>query len=300
MLFIGDLNNRNLSDALGQSLGVGVIYPDKHVFDDGEVRMRLEESVLDQEVYVLKSTSQPVDTNFLELLFTIDALKRSGAKKVTAVLPYLGYSRADHVFREGEGVPLEVIIKSLEVIGLDEAIIIDPHTIRISEMFSIPTQMESALPVFAEKIIELGLDPNKISIVSPDMGGIRRVKQLSDLLPGSFYAAINKDRDLATGELTNSQVKEGEIREICIVTDDIISTGGTMVRAVDLCLEEGAKEVYMFATQPVFAADAHEKLAKSKARRIYVTDAIPVPEEKMFPNLEIITLAPRIAGMLQR
>ena len=298
MLFIGDLNNRELSDGIGESLGVSVIYPDKHVFDDGETRMRLEESVLDEQVYVLKSTSQPVDNNFLEFLFIIDALKRSGAKKVTAILPYLGYSRADHVFREGEGVPLGVIIKSLEVNGLDEAIIIDPHTIRISEMFSIPTQMESALPVFAEKITDLGLDPNKISIVSPDMGGIRRVKQLSDLLPGSFYAAINKDRDLATGELTNSQVKEGEIREICIVTDDIISTGGTMVRAVDLCLEEGAKEVYIFATQPVFAADAHEKLAKSKAKKIYVTDAIPVPEEKVFSNLEVITLAPYIANLL--
>lgn len=298
MLLIGDLNNRSLSDALGKALGTGVIYPDRHVFDDGEQRIRIEESVLDADVYVLKSTSEPVDNNSLELLFTVDALKRSGAKKVSVILPYLGYSRADHVFREGEAVALEVIIKSLEAVGLDEAIIIDPHTIRISEMFSVECKLESALPVFAEKIKELELPGEKISIVSPDMGGIRRVKQLSAMVSGSTYAAINKDRDLATGELTGSRVDEGEIREVCIVTDDIISTGGTMVKAVDTCLEAGAKEVYMFATQPVFAVDAHKKLASSKAKKIYVADAIPVPKDKIFDNLEIISLAPHIAKIL--
>lgn len=326
MLFVGDLNNRFLSDSLGKELGLDVIYPDKHIFDDGEMRMRVEVPVLDEDVFILKSTSHPVNNNFLELLFTIDALKRSGAHKITAVIPYLGYSRADHVFREGEGVPLEVVIKSLEVNGLDEVILIDPHTIRMSEMFKIPHRMESALPVFAEKIKEIldagpaaseshltssqaaggqwepfhraTRDFSDISIVSPDMGGIRRVKQLSEMIKGSAYAAINKDRDLATGELTGSRVEEGEIREICIVTDDIISTGGTIVRGVDACLESGAKEVYVFATQPVFAGNAHEKLANSKAKKIYITDAISVPEEKKFEKLEILSLAPHIAKLL--
>jgi len=300
MLFVGDLNNRSLSDSLGRDLNVDVIYPDKHIFDDGEIRMRVETPVLDEEVFILKSTSQPVNDNFLELLFTIDVLKRSGAKKVTAIIPYLGYSRADHVFREGEAVPLEVVIKSLEANGLDEIILIDPHTIRMSEMFRIPHRMESALPVFAEKIKELDLPAEKISIVSPDMGGIRRVRQLSEMIEGSTYAAINKDRDLESGSIESTHVGEGEIREICIVTDDIISTGDTMVKAVDLCLKEGAKDVYMFATQPVFAGNAHEKLANCKAKKIYITDAIPVPEEKIFENLEILSLAPHIASLLQK
>lgn len=299
MLLVGDLNNRALSDALGKALDVDVIYPDKHVFDDGEIRMRIERNILDADIYVLKSTSQPVNDNFLEFLFTLDALKRSGAKKITAIIPYLGYCRADHVFREGEAVPLEVVIKSMEACGLDEVIMIDPHTIRIEQMFKIPARMESALPVFSEKIKELKLPFEKISVVSPDMGGIRRVKMLSEMLPGSTYAAINKDRDLATGELTGSRVEEGEIREICIVTDDIISTGGTMVRGVDTCLESGAKEVYIFGSQPVFSADAHKKLAESRAKKIYITDAIPVPSEKMFENLEIISLAPHIADLLK-
>ena len=299
MLLVGDLNNRSLSDSLGKELGLDVIYPDKHIFDDGEMRMRVEVPVLDEDVFILKSTSQPVNDNFLELLFTIDALKRSGAHKVTAVIPYLGYSRADHVFREGEAVPLEVVIKSLEVNGLDEIILIDPHTIRMSEMFKIPHRMESALPVFAKKISELGLSPEKISIVSPDMGGIRRVRQLSEMVPGSTYAAINKDRDLENGSIESTHVGEGEIREICIVTDDIISTGDTMVKAVELCLKEDAKVVYIFATQPVFANDAHEKLKNCRAERVYVTDAIEVTEEKKFENLEILSLAPHIAKLIK-
>ncbi len=300
MLFVGDINNRGLSDALGKSLGADVIYPDKHIFDDGEQRIRIEQSVLDADVYLLKSTSDPVDSNTLELLFTVDALKRSGAKRITAIIPYLGYARADHIFREGEAVALEVIIRALESTGLDEVIIIDPHTVKISEMFSVDVRLESALSVFADKINELELSPEKLSIVSPDMGGIRRVKQLAELLPGSVHAAINKDRDLATGKLSGSRLGEGEIREICVVTDDIISTGGTMVNAVDTCLSEGAKKVYMFATQPVFANDAHKKLADCKAEKIFITDAIPVPEEKMFPNLEILSLAPHIAKILGR
>lgn len=299
MLLVGDLNNRSLSDSLGKELGLDVIYPDKHIFDDGEMRMRIEVPVLDEDVFILKSTSQPVNDNFLELLFTIDALKRSGAHKVTVVIPYLGYSRADHVFREGEAVPLEVIIKSLEANGLDEVILIDPHTIRMSEMFKIPHRMESALPVFAETISELGLPPEKISIVSPDMGGIRRVRQLSEMIFGSTYAAINKDRDLESGSIESTHVGEGEVREICIVTDDIISTGDTMVKAVELCLKEGAKVVYIFATQPVFAHDAHEKLKNCRAERVYVTDAIEVTEEKRFENLEILSLAPQIAKLIK-
>ncbi len=300
MLFVGDLNNRGLSDALGKLLGVDVIYPDRHVFDDGEQRVRFEASVLDADVYVLKSTSDPVDSNSLELLFTLDALKRSGAKKVTAIIPYLGYSRADHVFREGEAVALEVVIKSMEANGLDEVIIIDPHTIRISEMFQIPCNLESALPVFAEKIKELDLDGDKISIVSPDMGGIRRVKQLSGMISGSTYAAINKNRDLGSGKIESTHVSEGELREICIITDDIISTGGTIVNAVNLCLSQGGRDVYVFATQPVFSDDAHKKLENCKAKKIYVTDAIAISQEKKFENLEILSLAPHLAKILGR
>lgn len=326
MIFIGDLNNKSLSDKIGSELGLSVVYPDKHVFDDGEVRVRIETPVLDEDVFLLKSTCPPVNDNFLELLFAIDALKRSGAHKVTAIVPYLGYSRADHVFRPGEAVPLEVVISSLQSAGLDKIILIDPHTIKLGEMFSIESQMDSALPIFAEKINEIleagpaaseshstssqaaggQWDPslrvtrnfNNVSIVSPDMGGIRRVKMLSELLPGSTYAAINKDRDLATGELTGSHLAEGEIRKIAIVTDDIISTGGTIVRGVDTCLENGAEKVFVFATQPVFSSNAHDKLKNSQAEKIYVTDAIEVPEEKKFENLEIISLAHHIAKLL--
>lgn len=298
MLFVGDLNNRELSDSLGNLVGAKTIYPEKHIFDDGEVRIRILESVLDADVYVLKSISPPVDSNLLEFLFIVDSLKRSGARSVTAIIPYLGYSRADHVFRAGEGVPLEVVIKSIEAVGLDEIILVDPHTIKLGEMFKIRVRLESALPLFSEKIKDLGLPFENLSIVSPDMGGIRRVKMLSEMLPGSTYAAVNKDRDLATGELSGSRVAEGELREICIITDDIISTGKTMVNSVELCRKEGARSVYVFASQGVFSSDAHRILSECSADKIYITDAIPLPMEKRFEKLEILTLGPTIAKLL--
>ena len=145
-----------------------------------------------QWVIVLKSLGAPVDTNIIEFCFTIDSLKRSGVSEIVAIISYLGYSRGDHVFSDGDSVPLEVVIKMIQAQGVDKIIIIDPHSIKTADIFSIPTTALSAIPIFANKIKEMGFDMKKVTLVSPDMGGIRRVEKLCELLECESITVINK------------------------------------------------------------------------------------------------------------
>ena len=175
-------------------------------------------------------TSPEPDKNYMELFFIVDALKRSGANKITAVVPYLGYQRQDHVFRNGEAVSLEVIATLLKWGGVDEIMAFDLHSIKIPEIFKIKLTHLSALPIFAEQIKKIG---SNVVLISPDMGGIRRIKILAELLNKMPYAVIKKDRNLATGKVTMSGI-DGEVKENTIIVDDMISTGSTIVPAANL------------------------------------------------------------------
>ena len=203
MILFGDDQNTSLSEGLAADISTPLKYPEIFVFPDGERRIRITEDVVDQEVVFVKTASvtDNVDSFIIETAFLIDALKRSGAKNVTGIIPYLPYSRADHIFRSGEAVPLEVIIHLLERSGLSRILFVDPHTIKMPEMFSIDVSNLSALSLFAEKIKEIGFHPEDSVIVSPDMGGLRRMEQLSDMVGGLPFTSIEKDRDYATGDI---------------------------------------------------------------------------------------------------
>lgn len=298
MIICGDVANKGLSEKLAKQTGLELFYPDVKVFADGERRVRFEKEVLDETVLVVKSHGIPTDSNVLETLFLLDALKRSGATKLIGIISYLGYMRADHMFRTGEAVPLEVVIGLLESNHLDEIVIIDPHSIKIPELFKITVHNLSAITVFAKKIKELQGNNREISIVSPDMGGIRRLDLLSEELGGVNKVIINKDRDLETGSIT-VRISEGEIKGTCFIVDDIISTGKTIADSVDVLLENGAQEVYIMATHPVFAPGAVELLKNSKAKKVYVTDTIEVSAEDKFENLEVLSVAGLISSSLK-
>lgn len=236
----------------------------------------------------------------MELFFIVDALKRSGAKSVTAVIPYLGYQRQDHVFRTGEAVSLEVIIETLESVGMNKLITFDLHSIKIPELFKIPIVHLSALPIFAQKIKEIFPDFKNSILVSPDMGGIRRIKILSEMLSDMPYISIVKDRDLETGNIKSNKIDTNlpdfkkEVKR-AIIADDMISTGRTIDAAVDLLIEQGIEESVVFATHPVFSNDYKNILQNSKVSKVFVTDTINVPDEKMFEKLEILSVAGEIA-----
>ncbi|MDP2585588.1 MAG: ribose-phosphate pyrophosphokinase, partial [Candidatus Levybacteria bacterium] len=273
MKIFSGASNKPLAQKVAKNLGLQLSGLEIFVFPDGEKRIRILDKVLDEDVVVVQSTSPEPDKSYMELFFIVDALKRSGANRIKAVIPYLGYQRQDHVFRDGEAVSLEVITTLLKWGGVDDVVSFDLHSIRIPEIFEIKLSHLSALSIFADKIREIGGDA---VLVSPDMGGIRRIKILSKMLNNMPFVIIKKDRDLATGKVTTSGI-DGEVKENAIIVDDMISTGRTITGASDLLKKNGAKNIYVFATHAVFSDKAPKILQESGAEKIYVTDTIFVP-----------------------
>lgn len=298
MIIVGDSSNKGLSEGLAKKTGWDLIYPEITVFPDSEQRVRINREIAGEKVFLVKSIVSPVDSSVMQLTFLVDALNKNGADKVIGIIPYIPYMRADHIFRTGEAVPLEVVIKMIQDSGLNEIIMVDPHSIKIPELFSIPVHDLSALGLFALKIKEIEQDKENITIVSPDMGGIRRLKILDQLLGGVNQVVVNKDRDYETGSVKVAEY-QGDIKGKCFIVDDIVSTGKTIVQAVETLVKNGAEEVHVFGTHPVFSQNASELLQSSSAKKIFVTDSIPVVEEKKFEKLEIISVAKLIAHELQ-
>ncbi|OGH21545.1 MAG: hypothetical protein A2958_02335 [Candidatus Levybacteria bacterium RIFCSPLOWO2_01_FULL_38_13] len=330
-------SNKPLTAKIAKELDLKLSDTEIFIFPDGERRVRILENVVDEDVVVIQTTSPNPDTYYIELFFLVDAAKRSGAKSITAIVPYLGYQRQDHVFREGEAVSLEVIIETLEAVGMDRLITLDLHSIKIPELFKISIVHLSALPIFAEKIRQLSVLGNQLSetgrsvigssvqtnrrqinqnpktenrkpttdclLVSPDMGGIRRIKILSELLFDAPFVSVVKDRDLKTGEVKSSRFDRDlgfkKDKKRAIIVDDMISTGRTIKAACDLVWSAGIEEIYVFATHPVFSNDYKNILQNSKAGKIFVTDTIDVPEEKRFGKLEILSVSKMIAEELK-
>src|SRR3990167_320111 len=202
MILFGDPSNKALSEEVASKASLEILYPEITVFPDTEQRVRIEGNISGQKVYLLKSITPPVDSAVMQLTFLVDALNKNGADKVIGVIPYIPYMRADHIFRTGEAVPLEVVISMIQDSRHNEIIIVDPHSIKIPEMFKIPVHNLSALSLFAQKIKEIEPNLKNVTIVSPDMGGIRRLKILDELLGGGVnQVVINKDRNYESGEV---------------------------------------------------------------------------------------------------
>ncbi|MDP2638520.1 MAG: ribose-phosphate pyrophosphokinase [Candidatus Levybacteria bacterium] len=297
MKIFSGTSNKPLAEKIAKNLGLNLSPLEIFKFPDGEKRVRVMDKVVNEDCVVVQPTSPEPDKSYMELFFIVDALKRSGAKSVTAVISYLGYQRQDHIFREGEAVSLEAIATLLKWCGVDEIISFDLHSIKIPEIFKIKLNHLSALSIFAGEIKELG--DNSV-LVSPDMGGIRRIKILSEMLGNMPFAVIEKNRDLASGSITMTDIK-GEVqdRDNAIIVDDMISTGGTIVTAAKLLKSKGVKNIYVFATHAVFSKDAPNILSDAILQKVFVTDTIDIPKNKQFFKLEILSVSEIIAHALR-
>ncbi|MBU3978646.1 ribose-phosphate pyrophosphokinase [Patescibacteria group bacterium] len=291
-------SNKPLAKKIGKAFGQKLSPLEIYIFSDGERRVRVEEHIVGAEAVIVQSTSTPVDQNYMELFFIADAVQRSGAKSTTAVVPYLGYQRQDHIFRDGEAVSLEVVVKTLEAVGINWLIAFDLHSIKIPEVFKIPVSHLSALPLFADEIERRGWHTKDTVLVSPDMGGIRRIRILSELLGGMPYASIEKQRDLSTGKVEALGI-EGSVARRAIMVDDMISSGSTMVKAAEFLREKGVEELHVFATHPVFSAEAPKLLQESLIKDVYVTDTVYIPLDKYFPKLTVLSVAGTIARAIE-
>ena len=300
-LFSGG-SNEPLGKKITHSLGISLSPVDVHIFPDGEKRIRISEPVVGDHAFVLQSANTPVDTNYMELFFLIDALRRSGAEFVSAIVPYFGYQRQDHLFRDGEAVSLEVVINILEKLRIDRLISVDMHSVRIPNLFSVPVSHLSALPLFAEEIRKQDWNTEDTVLVSPDMGGLSRIKKLSDLLGGMPYVSIKKSRDLVSGAISSKSLGKGELhgQKRAIIVDDMASSGKTLIAAAEVLKGLGIEEFYAFATHAIFSEDAPSLLEKSILKNVYVTDSVLVPQTKQFAKLKILSVAGIIAEEIRK
>jgi ribose-phosphate pyrophosphokinase len=296
MLIFSGGSNKPLAEKVAKELGLSLGKLEIITFPDNENRVRVIDRVLGEDVVVIQSTGIAPNLYYMELFFILDSLKRSGAKSITLAIPYLGYQRQDHIFRDGESVSLEVIIKLLENMGVTRVISFDFHSVKIPVLFNVPVTHLSALEIFAQHINKM--DKTDLVLVSPDMGGIARIKKLSELTGGLPFASIEKNRDLNTGEIESDKM-HGEVGKRVIIVDDVVSTGKTLIAAADLLRENGAEEVSVMATHAIFAKTAPEDLENSSITKICVTDTLRLPKRRTFPKLEILSVSHPLAQAIK-
>jgi ribose-phosphate pyrophosphokinase len=276
-------------------------------FGNSEVKVTIQEDVKNRVCIIIQPTSNPTDTNLMELSFFCDALKRQEAAKVIGIIPYFGYARQNIQHRPGECVSAHVVIKLLESVGFDEVITYDLHDEGTAGIFSIPFHSLSAFSVVVPEVKKmLGTDAvkEKIVIVSPDQEGIERARTFGEELFGEdtfSSAAVNKKRDVEHIHESEALTIYGELEgKIAILVDDICTSGGTLIHAADLCLKKGATRVLAVISHHDFAGGVEKTLQESSLEAFFTTNTIPLKGSQRFPKLKEITIAPLIHEFLNK
>ena len=268
-------------------------------FPDGENFCKIEEDIRGRDVFLIQPTCPPVNDNLLELLIMIDSCKRASAARITAVMPYFGYARQD---RKDEGrVPItaKLVANLITRSGADRVLTMDLHSPQIQGFFDVPVDNMYAAPVLNDFVANLGHAPEEIIIVTPDVGSIKRALGHAKRL-GARLAIIDKRRDNPT-DTRQEHIIGGPVEGlVCIMFDDMISTGGSIAGAAAKLKELGAKEIHVAATHGVLCGKATEKIGQSPITTLAVTDSIPVPPEKMIPKIKVLSVAPLLAEALKR
>ncbi|WHY67180.1 MULTISPECIES: ribose-phosphate diphosphokinase [Bacillaceae] len=266
-------------------------------FSDGEIQINIEESIRGGDVYVIQSTSQPVNENIMELLIMIDALKRASAKTINIVMPYYGYARQDRKARAREPITAKLVATLLETAGATRVICLDLHAPQIQGFFDIPTDHLMGVPILADyfKSREFQSD---IVIVSPDHGGVTRARKMAERLKAPI-AIIDKRRPRPNvAEVMNIV---GNIEgKTAILIDDIIDTAGTITLAANALIENGASEVYACCTHPVLSGPAIERIQNSNIKELVITNSIALPEEKKIDKIVNLSVAPLLGEAIIR
>ncbi len=266
-------------------------------FSDGEIHVRSKINVRGKEVFVIQSTNQPSD-NLMELLIIIDSLKRASAEKITAIIPYFGYARQDRKTQAREPITAKLVSNLISTAGANRVISIDLHAGQIQGFFDIPSDNLTAVLLFSKFIRNKKAE--NIVIVSPDVGGVNRVKQLS-VLVGSNFAICSKNRE--ESDRVESINLIGNVRnKTAILLDDIISTASTLTLAANELKKQGAAKVLAFATHGIFVENAMEKITQSPIDEVYITNTIRIDKKKLdaCPKLKILSIAPLIGEAIER
>ena len=289
-------SNPALAEEIAETIGVELGKCSVSRFSDGEIQINIEESIRGCDVFVIQSTSGPVNEHIMELLIMIDALKRASAKTINIVMPYYGYARQDRKARAREPITAKLIANLLETAGATRVITLDLHAPQIQGFFDILIDHLRGVPILADYFEEKNL--NDIVIVSPDHGGVTRARKLADRLKAPI-AIIDKRRPKPNvAEIMNIV---GNIEgKTAILIDDIIDTAGTITLAANALIENGATEVYACCTHPVLSGPAIDRIQNSKIKELVVTNTIPLPAEKRIEKITERSVAPLIGEAIIR
>ena len=279
---------------IAAELGSELVHTDARTFANGEIYARYDESVRGCDAFVIQSHTNPINEWLMEQLIMVDALKRASAKRITVVAPFYPYARQDKKGRGREPISARLIADLFKAAGADRIMSVDLHAAQIQGFFDGPVDHLFAMPVLLEHFKKL-LDPETLTVVSPDMGRVRVADIWSDKL-GAPLAIIHKRRDPRVPNQVEVREIVGDVKgRTCLIVDDLIDTGRTIARAAEALKQQGATRVVVASTHAVFSHPAIELLQSEFIDSVVVTDTLPIPEEKRFPTLTVLPIAPLIA-----
>ena len=298
MKVLAGTSNLRLCKDIARHLKLKLVNSNIKRFADGEVYVEINENIRGNSIFVVQSTSNPANDNLMELLICIDALRRSSAKNITAVIPYFGYARQDRKVVPRTAISAKLVSNLITNAGANRILSVDLHAGQIQGFFDIPVDNLFATPIFARHI-KNKMKLNNLICVSPDVGGVERTRALSRRINSSI-AIIDKRRPrLGKSEVMNivGNVKNKN----CVIVDDIIDSGGTIVNAAKALKEKGAKDVYVYITHAVLSGEATQKIEKSQIKKLITTDTIDNSKKVIkSKKIEIISLAPMISEAMKR
>ena len=291
-------SNKNLSQKISKFLKNRLVNSSIRKFSDGEIYIEINENIRGNSIFVIQSVSSPANDNLMELLLCIDALKRSSAKNITAVIPYFGYARQDRKVVPRTSISAKLVSNLITKAGADRVVTVDLHAGQIQGFFDIPVDNLFATPIFARHVKKKIKTKNLICI-APDVGGTERARALGKLLNVGL-AIVDKRRPKAG----QSQVMNiiGDVRgKTCVIVDDIIDSGGTIVNAAAALKKRGAKDVHVYVTHGVLSGGAENKIKKSNIKNLVITDTIDnAAKVKNIKNIEVLTISNLVGEAIKR
>ncbi len=297
-IFSGN-SNKSLAKKIADKLGLPLGNMEVGRFSDGEVSINIQETVRGCDVFLIQSTSTPVNENLMELLVMIDAVRRASASRITAVIPYFGYARQDRKARARDPISAKLVANLLEKAGADRILTMDLHSSQVQGFFDIPVDNLYGMPVLAKYFMRQGFKNEDLVVVSPDVGSVARSRLMAAKFNANL-AIVDKRRPRANVMEVMNII--GDVQgKVGLMLDDMIDTAGTITQGASAIVEKGgAKEVYACCSHGVLSGPAIERIAKSPLKQVVVLDTIEIPEEKRIDKIKIVTVSDLFAEAIER
>ena len=298
MKLLAGNSNKNLSLKISKFLKNRLVNSSIKKFSDGEIYIEIHENIRGNSIFIVQSIYSPANDNLMELLLCIDALKRSSAKNITAVIPYFGYARQDRKVVPRTSISAKMVSNLITKAGADRVVTLDLHSGQIQGFFDIPVDNLFATPIFARHI-KKKIKGNNLICVAPDVGGTARARALGKML--NIGLAIVDKRRPSPGKSEVMNVIGNVNNKTCIIVDDIIDSGGTIVNAAKILKEKGAKDVHVYVSHGVLSGNAVDKIKKSKIKNLVITDTIDNSQKvKKARNIEILSISNLVGEAIKR